>query len=380
MILKNLRLQQFRNYQNCEIEFSNNVNFFVGGNAQGKTNLLEAIYLLCLARSFRGASDEELVQFSSKNFEISGKFCSDLDLEDRINLVYAKQQGKQIAINGKRLSRFSELVGRYPVISLTNIDHKITTGSPSERRLFFDILLSQISSKYLESLREYRRILKQKNMILHQAITGRRPLEKAILDTWNHRLVVVGSTIMKFRSQYTLEVSREFNIFYNTIVEQETKCVIQYNPNVPLNQDKQVEAQFAAYLEEKKANEVKFGVCLVGPHRDEFKVTVNGHELRKFGSRGEHKTALTALKGAEMVLIIKKRGERPMLLLDDLYSELDVERSAHVSTVFKEHCQIFISATSMDINILKAFSSDIFTKSKIFQVQSGTIGEITDDR
>lgn len=380
MFLKLLHIKNFRNYDSFEVEFSKTINFIVGGNAQGKTNLLEAIYLLCLARSFRGVADDELVRFAQSDYELNARFLSDLELEDRVTLMYTKARGKQIAINGKRLNRFSDLIGRYPIISLTSTDHQITAGPPADRRHFFDVLLSQISSKYLENLREYRRILKQKNKILHELFTGHRSIHRATLDAWNQRLVSIGTQIILDRESYCKHISDEFDRLYNIIASTEVKCEIIYRPNVPLRAETNIESVFTSQLAEKTQAELKSGLSLVGPHRDEFTMLINGIELRKFGSRGEHKTALAALKGSELQLIIRRRKEQPILLLDDLYSELDLERSTQISKIFRNQCQIFISATLMDLKILRAADEDLFSAGRIFNVINGTIQIMQDEQ
>lgn len=379
MFLKHLQIKNFRNYDIYELEFSQATNLIVGGNAQGKTNLLEAIYLICLARSFRGAADEELMRFHQNYYEINARFYSDLELEDRVTLLYTKGKGKQIAINGKRLSRFSDLIGRYPIIALTTTDHQITSGPPADRRHFFDVLLSQISSRYLENLREYRRILKQKNSILHELSSGQRSINRSTLEAWNHRLVSIGTQLMLERENYCKLITLEFERIYNIIAGQDVKCEIIYRPNVSLKSDVKIESLFTAQLAEKANQELKAGMGLVGPHRDEFMILINGFELRKYGSRGEHKTALAALKGAEMQLIINKRREQPILLLDDLYSELDLERSTRTSKIFQNQCQIFISTTSMDLQVLRAAGHDLFTDGRVFNVTNGTIQQIQDE-
>lgn len=380
MFLKHLQIKNFRNYDNYELEFSESINLIVGGNAQGKTNLLEAIYLLCLARSFRGVADEELLRFNQSTYELSARFVSDLELEDRVTLLYTKGKGKQIAINGKRLSRFSDLVGRYPIISLTTTDHQITAGPPAERRHFFDVLLSQISSKYLENLREYRRILKQKNKILHELILGQRSIQRTTLEAWNQRLISIGTHLIVDRENYCNLISSEFDRIYKMIADPSVKCEIIYRPNVTYKTEATIASAFAAQLTEKSQAELKSGLSLVGPHRDEFLLLINGVELRKFGSRGEHKTALAALKGSEMQLIIQKRQEQPILLLDDLYSELDLDRSTRTSKIFQNQCQIFISATSMDLKILRAADQYLFAASQVFNVTNGTIHKLHDEQ
>ena len=378
MTLSSLKIGNFRNYKECKVKFSDHTNFIIGANAQGKTNLLEAIYLICLARSFRGTSDDNLKNYASTGYELYGNFISDTKLEDRINFIYSKENGKQIAVSGKRLTRFSELVGRFPVISLSSTDNNITAGPPVERRRFFDILLSQVSIVYFDLLREYQRILKQKNTILKKALSIGKPIDYSIFDAWNQRLVTVGSNLIRHRLNYINNFSDTFASYYNQIIDGSTPCRIEYRPNVSFDNEGEIEGRFIDKIKEKSAREIKFGTSLVGPHRDEFIISVNSYPLRKFGSRGEHKTALIALKGAELQLIINKRGEKPILLLDDLFSELDVERSATVSALFRDQCQTFISATSLDVRKLNA-NTDIFSSAKVFSVKNGTVRELKDE-
>jgi DNA replication and repair protein RecF len=343
MVLSRLEIQKFRNLKSVTVEYSPHRNFIFGDNAQGKTNLIEAIYLLCLAKSFRTREEIDLVPFSQEHYLIEGDFFSDEHISYHVGITFDAKQGKQIKIDGKRLAQFSKLIGLFPIIVLSADDYEITSGPPAQRRRFFNVLLSQSSRQYLDDLKQYERVLKQRNTIL---ATGAG--HKSMLDVWDDQLVQSGARLMISRSAMVDELNDYLADYYSTITSKRWTFRIAYSPNVKFRRHNEVTDHFKAAMKRAAFYESRHGKTVVGPHRDEFLFYISDNELRKFGSRGEHKSALVSLKAAEARVLYKRTENRPILLLDDLYAELDNQRSLQVLDLFDPDSQIFVTGTSLD--------------------------------
>lgn len=368
MILTSLEILNFRNLIKQKLVFNSYHNFFFGDNAQGKTNILEAIYILCLAKSFRVREDAELIPFGEEAFSIDGKFLGEFGIEHHVGVYYCKS-GKRIHVDGKKVNQFSQLVGQFPIVVLSSDDASITTGPPSQRRRFFNILFSQSSPRYLEDLKAYEKILKQRNSILQDVARG-KSVSKELLDVWNEQLVSKGCAIINFRAKMIAELN--LSNYYKKISKSNDTLLIQYFPNVKYNKESDLEDKFLKALSSNFWREKKRGTTLCGPHRDEYFITVGGRDLRKFGSRGEHKSTLVSLKASEAEFLKTKTEINPILLLDDLYSELDKGRGDNVLSLFSDEYQTFITGTSFDYEAVQTFENSHQLKS-VFVVKNGQV-------
>ncbi len=304
MILNSIELIDFRNYSNVYIEFGKRKNFLIGNNAQGKTNILEAIYLLCLSRSFRTSFEKEAIRFLQANYTIKGIFKLDNGNVQNVNFHYSQEKGKQIAINRKRLNRASELIGNFPVVLSSPDEYVITTGPPPGRRKFVDILLSQIYRKYFSYLQDYYRIVQQRNKILlNWKLSGVKT--PSIIDTWDQRLVEIGTKIIEYRHQFAISFSEISSKIYSELVIDNEELTFEYRPNVT-DESGNIQINFLNRLKQMRSKEIQRGTSLTGPHRDEFVFNINGQELRKYGSRGQHKTVLISLAIAQYDIIKEK--------------------------------------------------------------------------
>ncbi|MBN1466367.1 DNA replication/repair protein RecF [candidate division KSB1 bacterium] len=348
MFLNRLEIQKFRNLAPALYEPRPHRNYIFGDNAQGKTNLIEAIYLLCLAKSFRTREDSDLVPFSDESYFIEGDFLSDEQIPHHVGIMFDVQQGKQIKVDGKKLGQFSKLVGLFPVIVLSVNDYEITSGPPAQRRRFFNVLLSQSSRRYLDDLKQYDQVLKQRNTILAGAAND------SMLGVWDDQLVQSGVRLMMARSNMVEELNHYLADFYAAITGARWTFRIAYSPNVGFRSPDEAEGHFKAGMRRASLKEKRQGRTLVGPHRDEFLFYISDNELRKFGSRGEHKSALVSLKAAEARVLYKRTENHPMLLLDDLYAELDKQRSQRVLDLFDPASQIFVTGTSLDAEMIES--------------------------
>ena len=374
MYLNRLQIHSFRNIRPTKLEFSPHRNYLFGDNAQGKTNLIEAIYLLCLAKSFRTNDDSALVPFNENRCLIEGDFESLEKIHRHVGIMFDEASGKQIKVDGKKLHQYSKLVGLFPIIILSANDHEITAGPPAQRRRFFNILLSQSSSRYLDDLKHYEKILKQRNKVLAALVTGDR-MARGQLDIWDEQLVSVGARIVAARAAIVMELNPFLSEFYARISSKKWTFHASYCPNVNINAASEIESSFFQQLKKTASRERMYGKTLVGPHRDEFIFYISDYDLRRFGSRGEHKSALVSLKAAEAHVLQQRTEMPPMLLLDDLYAELDQERSHNVLELFDPKCQIFVTGTSLDWAGMNN-TNGLATEQTVYKVQAGTIGRV----
>ena len=352
MRLTTLSLKNFRNHTDSQFEFAEGTNVLLGDNGQGKTNVIEAISYLCLTKSFYAGSDADVLNFDADLFEVSGAFVSDGDVESKARVAYDKASArKAVYINGQPINKFSEVVGRFPVV-ISSPDHApITMGSPSERRKFVDFVDSQASHIYLSTLVEYRKVLKQRNKILSDAKGGFGNFS-AQLEPWDEQLVKLGAFIMARRGAFVREFKPFLLSAYSTLSGEQEVPSIDYMPFGEIDFGRS-EAEFqellANALREKRPVELKLGITLAGPHRDEFACTFNGHDLRKYASQGQHKTYLVALKIAEFFYLHERCNEMPILLLDDVFSELDEHRAVRLLEFVGGLSQTFITSTTLRV-------------------------------
>jgi DNA replication and repair protein RecF len=348
MHVERLRISNFRNYQEAELEFSSHFNLIFGQNAQGKTNLLEALYLICLGRSFRSARNQDLVRFDCASLLIEGSLILDNQISRRAVVRYTRDGKKEISIDRKKIQRHSKIFGQFPIVVMAPDEFKITSGGPAERRKFVDILLSQISVTYLSNLQDYTRVLKQRNRILQNAKSGSR-LDPSALAPWTENLIKIGSKIVYDRYRFIRDFSRVLTVTYNRYSETRDELTVELKSRLPEAETDRIEATFSRLLNERSSSEKVRGMTLVGPHRDDLDFSINGADLRSFGSRGEHKSALISLKLAEFKYLELKKEEKPVLLLDDCYSELDNSREQSVLNSLGGLGQIFVTTPRKEV-------------------------------
>lgn len=346
MKILSIELENFRNYQNQKIFFNEDKNLIIGKNAQGKTNLLEAIYLLCLTKSFRTEFEKEAISFSNETFIIKGKFELDSGVIKRVVLLYSKNEGRQLSVNRKRITRVSEFIGSLPVVISSPEEYNLTIGPPTARRRFIDILISQINKRYISVLIEYQKVLKNRNALLFNwKQAGKR--DTAVFEVWNDRLISLGSEIIGIRGQFSKHLSDKLKKIYLTLISNNEELEFYYQPNVDVGQSENIEEKFRSRLEQVFGREQQRGITLIGPHRDDFVFKINRNDIKKYGSRGQHKTVLIALAIAECQLIEERSNEKPIILIDDLFSELDGEREQKIIHSIEKLGQIFITATDL---------------------------------
>jgi len=348
MRIAEVRLRNFRNHADTLLEFGGGINVLSGKNGQGKTNILEAISYLSLTKSFYASSDETAVRFGTDSFDVEGVIIAGSGLRYTVQVSYGLRGGeKAFAINSTRPESLTSVIGTFPVVILSPENNAITFGGPAARRRFVDLTLSQISRVYLEDILEYRRILRQRNRLLSDARVGGSASASA-LEPWTVSLVHYGSRIVKRRQEFVGEFKGYIDRGYKTLVSMGEEPALEYVSFVPLPEGASPEEIGELMFNEVKARaaeEMRRGVTLVGPHRDEVRLSINGAALQQYASQGQHKTFLVALKTAEFFYLRERRGEAPIFLLDDLFSELDEGRSRRILDLVSDLGQTIITTT-----------------------------------
>ncbi len=371
MILETIEIKNFRNHIHTQIEFSENLNLILGGNAQGKTSILEAISYLCLSKSFNASSDSYVLNFNSKFFEVSGQFQFDSGHRANVRVNFENGQGKKIFLNKEPLEKFSILISKFPIVILAPRSKEITQGSPDDRRKFFDLTIAQVSSVYTDELIDYKKILKQRNKILNAIANDEIKFEQGIdlLDVWDETFVNYASRIILRRKNFINDFIRFFKDAYSKLNETE-KAEIEYITEIERGDDiEMIKENFREILRKNRTDEIKRGFTLAGPHRDEFLFKINSHELRRFASQGQIKTFLVALTIAKFFYLKEKKIETPIILLDDVFAELDIERAEKLLSIIGNIGQSFITAT--DFDVIKKFEEKF--KVKKFVINSGVV-------
>ncbi len=358
MKLTKLQLENFRNYKKYTYEFSNDkkTTVLVGENGKGKTNLLEAIYMLSLGRSFRTLHKDELLNWEMDYFRLNAEIETQ-DEPASLEVFYSNypRQQRSFKRNGVKLKN-SEYLGNLITVLFYPEDLNMLYQSPSYRRRYLDILLSQVDKKYLDALSNYKKVLKQRNSLLHE-IRDKRftykantvPLEEN-LTAWDTKLVEYGAKVIKKRTELVEYLSKNLQKIYREISDKKETITIKHKTNAadaPSDDTGTMGTTFTETLTKKRESDIRTAKTSIGPHRDDLIFYINDKELSTSASRGEVRTLLLAIKLAEIKFIKDKTSFTPVLLLDDVFSELDRSRQAHLIKAIKS-CQTIISTTNQE--------------------------------
>lgn len=369
MYLEDLSLKDFRNFSELKVDFDPNVNIFVGSNAQGKTNLLEAIYFLALTRSHRTSSDRELINFNAKNAILEGLVHkSQVEVALKLRLT---SKGKMAWINRLQQKKLSRYVGQMNAILFSPEDLALVKGGPALRRRFMNLEFSQVNPEYLYFSSQYQQVLQQKNNYLKQLASGKAN-DQVFLEVLSDQLAAIASEIIVRRYRYIDFLNSYAQDAHRQISNQQEELAVQYHPSVSsLDQDddvKTIHQKVLASFKKNKAAEIRLGSTLSGPHRDDMIFTINGKNARDFASQGQQRTIALSLKLAEIQLVHQLTNEYPILLLDDVMSELDHKRQSNLLNYIHGKTQTFITTTD-----LAGISWEKIKTPKIFQIKSGEI-------
>lgn len=368
MYLKNIQIKNFRNYASEELTFDSNMNVIIGENAQGKTNLLEAIYLLAFTKSYRTANDRELVKWEEEFARIQAELVKKDDQLVPLELVY-HHQGKKAKINHLEQSRLSEYIGHMNVVMFAPEDLSLVKGSPQIRRRFIDMELGQIEPMYVYHLTQYQKILKQRNHVLKQL--QQRETDPAVLHVLTEQLVQHAAVILKKR-YFFLDLLKKWALpIHKEISRGLEELDIEYQPSIHVtaedSKEQIIEKMTAAY-EKNEANERYRGTTLIGPHRDDLQLFINERDVKQFASQGQQRTTALSLKLAEIDLIYHQIREYPILLLDDVLSELDDFRQSHLLSAIQGKVQTFVTTTTVD-----GIDHETMKEASVYSVANGAL-------
>ena len=357
MYIESLELNNYRNYEYLCMEFHAGTNILYGDNAQGKTNVLEAVYLCGTTKSHRGSKDREIIRFEQEESHIRMKVNKD-GISHKIDMHLKKNKSKGIAIDGIPIRKASELFGIVNLVFFSPEDLNIIKSGPSERRRFMDSELCQLHKIYLQDLANYNKIINQRNKLLKDISFSPR-LEET-LDVWDIQMISYGKKIINLRKKFMIELNEIIKEIHKNLTGGKEEILLQYEPDV-------TEEEFEIRLRQEREKDLKYKMSSVGPHRDDFCVRVNGIDIRKYGSQGQQRTAALSLKMSEIYLVKKNIKENPILLLDDVLSELDSNRQNYLLKSIKD-IQTMITCTGLD-----EFVQNQFDIHKVFHVINGTI-------
>jgi len=372
MQLQSIELHHYRNYESLQLQIGAGVNIFIGPNAQGKTNLLEAIHVLALTKSHRTSKDRELIAWNGQTAIIRAELerrYGNLKLELQLSA-----QGKKAKLNGLEQRKLSGFVGSLNVVLFAPEDLDIVKGAPGVRRRFMDMEIGQVHPAYLYDHQQYQRILQQRNNYLKS--TNSSAAQADLLAVWNEQLATYGVKMMQRRKNFIYHLQQWAEKIHSGITAGTEKLEVAYKPSFGYEgvsggepeDPTSLFQQFMIKLTQNKEQEFRRGMTLIGPHRDDLAFAINGKDVQSFGSQGQQRTAALSLKLAELELMREEIGEYPILLLDDVLSELDQKRQTQLIETFQSRVQTFITTTG-----LESVNMGRLRDAAVFHVQGGAL-------
>lgn len=336
MYIKKVKLENFRNYDNLEVEFKKDFNLIYGNNAQGKTNILEAIYLSAIGKSFQTNKDSEMIKIGKEKAKVEIEYETK-DREGKITVEIADK--KTFFINGIKQKKISDIIGKINIVLFYPDNIDIIKGGPAERRRFLDIMISQLKPNYIHILNKYLKTLDQRNAYLKQIKFDNK--SKDMLEIWDESLSQLSYQIYTYRSEYIKKIKEKIKVIHNKITncgQQDEKIEISFISSGKSQKD------FYENLLRNRENDIRKGYTSTGSHRDDFDIYINDKKVNVYGSQGQQRTSVLSLKLTELNIIQDEIEEPPILLLDDFMSELDENRRNNLTNAI-ENNQVFITCT-----------------------------------
>ncbi|MFN3345327.1 MAG: DNA replication/repair protein RecF [Chloroherpetonaceae bacterium] len=348
MKLLTIHIQNFRRHADAKLPLGDGVNILYGRNGAGKTNFLEAIHYAALTKSFLNASDSECLKFGATHFEIDAVWQNDRDIEASVRVYFSNEEGKTVFVNRSPLESFSKIVGEFPCVSLSPFDIALVQGAPQERRRFLDSSISQTNKAYLEDLLAYRRLLNQRNKLLSEMKLARNATQHELLAVWTESFASLVASIMFRRLKFVSEFSEVLKKAYRLFHSFDETPTLQYDSDVKLGEQatrEEILSEVRVKLARLEDEEIRRGVTLLGAHRDDLSFYINDISVKKFASQGQQKTFVICLKLAQHFYIQSILNEKPIFLLDDVFSELDRSRADDLIELLKPMGQSVITTT-----------------------------------
>lgn len=360
MKITKINLKKYRNYDNLEIDFNDSINIIIGNNAQGKTNLLESIYVLGVTKSFLSGSDKNLIKFNNKASIVRGELIS---REGKINLeVLINENGKIVKVNGKEINKLSNYISLLNVIVFNSDSIRTFKDSPNSRRKYFNIEISQINKKYLKLLNDYNILLRQRNEFL-KVLDINKKNDLMYLDILDNKYVDLSLEIYNYRKNFIDNINEYLSDTFNYIT-----CTsglkLKYVSNFS-NLDKN---EFINKLRDNLSRDIQYKMTLLGPNRDDFCFVLNDKNLSLYGSQGQIRSAILALKLSEVKLFTGTTGDSPILLLDDMFSELDIDKRNNILKYLDGNVQTIITTTD-----IKNINEKLKQNANVYEIKEGKI-------
>lgn len=357
MKIKKLILNNFRNYDFLDIEFSDSINIFYGNNGQGKTNILEALYILSTTKSHKNSNDKEIIKFNENEAFIHGYF-NENSIDIKVDIHIEKNKKKEIIINNLKLNRINEHIGNINIIIFSPEDLKIINSSPAKRRSFIDTELCQINKVYMNNLSIYKKIIEQRNKLLKEISIKKDKNIISTLDVWDEQLIKYGVEIIKEREKFIEKISNIVRDKHKEITNTDEELKIIYKKNVD-------EINFREELKNNREKDLKYICSNVGPHRDDIDFYINDVDVKIYGSQGQQRTVALILKLSEIEIIKNIYNKKPILLLDDVLSELDRKRQRLLLKMING-TQTFITCTGIE-----EFINENIDINTIYEIKNG---------
>ncbi len=357
MFIKSIELVDYRNYESLSLEFDRGTTILYGDNAQGKTNILEAVYVAATTKSHKGSKDKEMIRFGAEEGHLRTYVEKD-GVPSRVDMHLRKSGSKGIAIDGQKIKKAADLLGLCNVVFFSPEDLGIIKNGPSERRRFIDMELCQLDSVYLYNLNNYNKIVNQRNRLLKDMYMS--PGLKETLSVWDIQLVNYGTKIIERRKLFVEQLNELIFEIHKNLSGDKENLYIQYEPDVRVE-------EFEDTLRRSVDRDMKMKMTSVGPHRDDFSFVINGMDARKYGSQGQQRTAALSLKMAEIELVKKITKDTPVLLLDDVLSELDSNRQ-QLLLANMGNIQTIITCTGVE-----EFVKNRFEINRVYKVTNGQV-------
>ena len=368
MVIKKIKLLNFRNYKNLTLKFSEGINIIIGDNAQGKTNILESIYTLALTKSYRTTNDFNLITLNCEKFIINGDIKID-KIPKKMTIEFYNNK-KVVKINDNKIRRISDYIGNLVVILSSPDDLNIIKGSPIDRRNFLNIEISQKSNIYLKKYNEFNKLLKMRNDYLKLLYTNSIG-DYSYLDILTNNLIDREIEIYKYRNEFINDINKYLNNIYYDL-SNINNLQIKYLPNIDLDvfSSEEIRKKLENKYKKNLNREITLGMTLYGPHRDDFQILINDEDIKIYGSQGQQKLAFIALKLSEIKIYEEKTNIKPIILLDDIFSELDRKRKNNLIKYINNDYQTIITS-----NDIKGINKKIINNAKVFKVINNNIVE-----
>ena len=365
MIIRNIKLKNFRNYENLDFVLNNRLNIIIGNNAQGKTNILESIYFLSLTKSFFAVNDKVVIKKNCLYARIDGIITSNNGCNNLS--ILANNCGKYLKIGNKEIKKSSDYLGYLKVILFSPDNIRLLKEGPSIRRRFLNIEISQLSKRYILILNQFNDLLKQRNEYLKNIRNSL--VDKDYMLILNQKFAELAYQIYNFRNDFIVEINKRIKDIYKSIINIDN-IEIKYITDIKLNDKETMINEIIDRLDRNYDKEILYGSTLIGPQRDDFCILLNGNDISSYGSQGQMRIAILSVKLSEIDIIFNKFGEYPVILLDDIFSELDVDKRNKLIKYLNCDKQVIITTTDIE-NI----NEELVNNAKLFKIDNGKVIE-----